>query len=471
MNWKIKRDPYYSELFEKFGEAYINEAGFMYDASETDVDISKTLDIMCTPLNFLNTTPSVRECVLLTTGSFSPIHSGHVEMLTKSREHLESLGWNVMGGYFAPDHDEYITWKLKEEAIPIHYRMKYISDAIRDYDWLAVDPWAGIFQKVAVNFTDIIQRLEMYLHKHLGRRVTVFYVFGGDNAKFIKTFKFRGHAIITTRPGYEDRVNQFSNYIDNDRTHIVSKSDGTSSTDIRKMVKWKSQKKDLILRLSERNPRGLEKDLLELFPSRFENITYNNVDQQRLDFNEVYGRMDFISLDPMIKPMYQLQLSREYDYFGLKFLGYTNRPGTRSLQQQVLYITRNQRFFLFDDDIHSGGTIKFATKLLEERGVSIAGVAAFTHSSENEEIADMRDFMFGEEDGGLVVRMNDELRRVPYVYPFVCPFARASVNDPLQFSIDVWRINMEHYSRGFNKEFYEECKYYYEMLLDLQNGK
>ena len=174
-DWKIHRDYYYGDLLPVLGYEGIEEAGFFEDTAQEDYDISQSFQVLCTPFSCIY--DSIKEannpCVLLTTGSFCPIHQGHIDMMINARKAVEAAGYDVLGGYISPGHDEYITMKVKDKAIPIHARLKQIQDLINAnqlQDWLMPDSWEGLFCRVAVNFTDVVYRLQEYLKLHLGKR-------------------------------------------------------------------------------------------------------------------------------------------------------------------------------------------------------------------------------------------------------------------------------------------------------------
>jgi len=76
------------------------------------------------------------------------------------------------------------------------------------------------------------------------------------------------------------------------------------------------------------------------------------------------------------------------------------------------------------------------------------GSLAQVSDNSNGEILDLRDFLVHGNNCGLVMRMPEGSGvRSPYMLPYVCPFARASVTDPLKFSIRIWE---------FNKRFHEK---------------
>src|SRR5690606_22048126 len=131
-----------------------------------NIPIKDSLNWLCTPFHFPEFDNTVQPCVLLSTGAFCPIHAGHIEMMTIAKKTVEANGYQVLGGYLSPGHDEYISQKAGERAIPIQQRIALIQKAIEasaESDWLMLDPWEGLFCSVAVNFTDVIERRETYL--------------------------------------------------------------------------------------------------------------------------------------------------------------------------------------------------------------------------------------------------------------------------------------------------------------------
>ena len=199
--WKIERDFFYKSLYDMTNEETILEAGFFYDTDTVNRNLKESIKILCTPLSFLNINTNISKspngpCILLTCGAFCPLHPGHIQMMEVAKKHLEGIGYDVIGGYISPGHDEYISSKNKDKAIPIHYRIRIISQMIKHKDWLSVDPWEGLFCKVAVNFTDVYLRLQMYIKEHLKQDIPIFFVSGGDNAKFAMTFLKKGNCII-----------------------------------------------------------------------------------------------------------------------------------------------------------------------------------------------------------------------------------------------------------------------------------
>lgn len=461
IDWKINRDPYYKEVYKAFGEEKMLEAGFIYDTDIVDRDVKESVNILCTPLHKIthniknkNGKYPLGPCVLISTGSFCPMHEGHALIMGQARNTMENAGYNVVGGFISPSHDEYIKAKTGPEWIPIHYRLRMIHDALKTSDWLSLDPWEGVFNKVAINFTDVLIRTEAYLKKHTGLNIPVFFVCGGDNAKFALTFLSQGHCVVVNRPGYEDRFQKYKSILEsgliaspnvNERIFWSYGGNSLSSTGVRKEKPFiPDNVKNLILRVEEYS--DVEPIIINKLKGKFKTVLQKKLSEQKEQFNDI-SNLPIISIDSLIKTDNTLEISRLYDMFGVDLIDYINRPGTVSLDEQVSKIEKEKSYYIFDDDIHSGGTMKFAKSLLKDT-VNVKGVFSFSISAADEgEILDCRDFIVNDNiNSGLVIQLpNNENARAPYIYPYVCPFNRGSIDNPLEFSIDIWKINAEKF--------------------------
>lgn len=487
--WKIMRDPFYSELYLEYGLGGIERAGFFFDTSDSDVDLKESVRIKCTPVsNVYNAIKGgvKNPCILLSTGSFCPAHDGHIDMMNRAKKAIEEdSDYNVVAGYLSPGHDEYISAKNKAGAIPIAERLSIITDMIKGHAWLDVDPWEGVFCKVAVNFTDVITRMEMYLKHHFTEDIPVFFVCGGDQAHFSSTFSKRGKCIVVGRPNSESEFMKYRIQLSSDNILFAHGNNQSSSTEIRKSYKRKDLPSVLLLRTGDSDLR--EASIIKELEHRFDSVVASNPG----NLLEHSDATKYISMDSIIRAEHNLEISRKFDLFGHRMLGYSNRPGSPDLDAQIENIPVGE-YILFDDDVHTGGSIKFARNLLESKRRDIKAVLSLKFSTpEKAEILDCRDFLIGNNNSGLVVMLpNGNLVRVPYIYPYVCPYARASIHDPLEFSIEIWRINEEYFKNEtvnkfssvkysgqtlwynitgvFQESMYEICKWHRELLENLK---
>lgn len=443
--WKIQRDAFYGDLYAQYGLDYVERIGFFFDTNNEDVDIKDSLSVLCTPLAFLGNEPhSPSACVLLSTGSFCPIHPGHIEKMELAKKHLTENGWNVLGAYLSPGHDEYVEMKCKGHAIPIEERIALIEQQTQNISWIHIDPWEGVFNKVAVTHTDVLYRLEMYLEKHCGKKIPVFYVCGGDNARFAAGFENRGHCVVVNRPGYEEEFERYKN-LGNERIYFADGYNIQSSTKLRHLGQGfasKSKKKKLVLRV---NSHPLEAQLIEILSPYFESIEEKNILEQRKTFPTLTNS-SCISLDAFIPAEHALHLSRRFDIFGMDQLGFVERPFCDSFDKQCEKIPLGS-YALFDDDMHSGSTMRYATELLNTYGIQVSEYLSFTQThNDTVEIADAHDFFLGGDNNGLVITLpNGHLSRAPYLYPYVNIFSRVSISAPLNFSLLVWEMNWAYY--------------------------
>jgi nicotinic acid mononucleotide adenylyltransferase len=457
MNPKVLKDPYYKEIYEKGGEPALIEAGFFIDNAPDDFDPTEHANIKCTPILFMKDRllriqgkqMNPKPCILLSTGSFAPIHEGHVAMMEAAKIAVEKAGWDVMGGYLSPDHDEYINRKINERFYNIHTRIDLANKAVSHIDWLKIDPWAGLFMKHTINFTDILRRLEVYVKNHLHNEIPIFFVAGGDNVGFIKTFEKKGQCVIISRVGYESNLEKYKDVFDNERLILGYSNNNNSSTKVRKQ-RLVEQPKQITLLLRVEEDRTIDRQIISELQKHFKEVKPLYLREQKEHFSK-FGQ-DVISLDPLLRGKHNIEISRFYDYFGMNMLYFKNRPGSKPFGNQVENIEPGV-YSLFDDDIHSGRTMRYVSNFLEKQGIDIWVFNSFVRSKENEEVLDVRDFIYGEKHGGLVI--NGE--RYPYIFPFVNPYIRASIKDPITFSINIWEINIKHYHKLGNMGIVNEC--------------
>ena len=431
--WKIKRDNFYYPLYLKYGLDYIKKAGFFFDENAHNVDLEESLKILCTPLchimnSFKNEKKSI---ILISSGALCPIHDGHIEMIRLAKVQMESLGFNVLGGYISPDHDRYVSRKNTHESISSIERVQLTSEKIWEHDfgsWLAVDPWYALFNNCDVNFTDLCARTKLYIEKYIKSEVSICYVCGSDNGDFSLAFENQKdyYAVVVNRPNHtESYKTELSNVF------VLDSTVNLSSTMMRKSHEYKTlNKKSLKLRRDDTPAIPLD-----IFNKYFDNIELIDYNEQLKKFNKLRGNV--ISLDPLIRGKNYIQTSRIYDVFGHQKHG--------QFIANDYCLDTNKKYHLYDDDIYTGETMRRVSQDLKENDIEIESFISFNNSdSKTHEVLDNRDFIiFSEHDekNGLVSGINHI--RLPYVYPFVDPLLRCSITSPLEFSIDIWQFNLE----------------------------
>lgn len=513
---KIQRDPYYGPAYEKLGtlEAIFN-AGYFDDGELIgDMELPRAgIDLFMTPVHKicqrLNNPkivqPGQRLAVLVMTGAFCPIHIGHVESMEIAKKELESRGFAVVGGYFSPSHDRYVSMKCKEFALSAMHRLHLCSLTVAPSNWLMADGWEALGVDRAINFSDVLFRLEEYLAKHIKSDLPIeaFYVFSSDHARFSHAFIGRGGCVCTLRPDHRETFEQYANdplvqgnpniiFAKQERKIVSSFSVLHGDFDMmeaqagRTFQEWLGRKNTKLLpspfsTYSLRNENGWElapwfdgqidksvriganrfKRHLRLLiqtvhreakgPDNSYEVGFNmlSLRKQRKFVREQLDKKSLISMDGCAKGAFNLAVSRHFPLCasGVKST-VGESPFAEPLEEQVSKIPPGE-YVLFDDDIATGTTMNHVVGLLPEQIKIIERFALTTmeRAEDNDsflDIIDCRDFLVGSREGGLVVELPEgSLARVPYCRPYCSPADRASIpiSQELRFSRDLWRLN------------------------------
>lgn len=494
----LLKDPFYGSAYPLVQSVELmKKAGFIYHERDESLSSTKQFESkwLTTPvdkiINRLSVTVNDLQkplVVLLSTGSFCPIHKSHIAMMEAAKKELESRGSIVLGGYFSPSHDHYVSHKCQQGALSASHRIRLCEEATVDSHWLMTDCWESMYTTVPINFSDVISRLEHYLAKHVASHntINVVYVFGSDNAEFAYAFLKYGRCVCIKRSGYEEQFDALKCHeLIKNNVHITLATDGTdqygfSSRNIRQgnddavidAVKdlYKAWEKN------KYQPKNIEKAVYFLRNegrftySRWETQegrlalkdSWNDflislcavirhtfkfaqlpdkqreVDIQLLDIHaqrklaaNIMASNKVISLDPCIQGDINLGVSRCFlASVGKYHPDLIARPGWQSLAIQIAAIPPGE-YCLIDDDISTGTTIKKVMSLLPET-VKITQVIALSSDTFRTvdqpfiDISDSRDFLIGSQESGLVIKLpNGKLARAPYMLPYVFPSDRA----------------------------------------------
>ena len=478
------RDAYYSEVYKKYLSIdIVIKAGFILDNLELKDMNYYNLDFLTTPVSKIieniKETNIEKPVVLLTTGGFDPIHDGHLYMMDFAKKTLEKNGYNVVGGYLSPSHESYVSTKPYYK-INAFERLDLCQECVKDSDWLMIDPWESIYVKTYINFTDIIQRLELYLKKHVNPNIQVAYVFGGDNSEFMYCFENKGIGVCVEREGYSEKFTQMkkkfkgkNNFFINNKSIVstyssrnirqregynykkqnYTKEDGNYVIRNEGTIPLKNYEKNFSQELLEKAHKNFLKQLIILFNQAFDNkldIKTINMQEQLKKANSILNGKQTISLDTYYRGTYDIQTSRLFDISDIqkKYISLIGRIGCESIERQVEKI-KDGNYILVDDDSATGKTIRELMGSLPERiNVEQIYLLASMLNEKIFDIVDLRDFIIGVQNGGLVVRLpNKEVVRSPYMLPYVSLKTRASIpaSKEMEMSIKLWKMNKKFY--------------------------
>lgn len=495
---KALLDPRYRRLYAQTGSTWaLEEAGFFDDGlPEARLEALRTdTAVVCTPVHRLLDAPGSggKEAVLLATGSFAPIHAGHLAMMNCARAYAQKLGWNVTGGYLSPSHDSYVGQKYGgTAALHAEHRLRLAGLAVEGSEWLMVDPWESRYAPCALNFTDVALRLERYLRTQLGRDITVLCVFGSDNLGFLGAFLDDGHGLCVERHGLTSAQQEWLTAFAaaHPRAAHLAPGDDTaasfvSSTRIRQghhmglptaceayyrslpvpvpargvyAVRCDIEAATAHWELPPAAHQAFESGLLtllrEALPATLE-LRGLALAPQREHMRRLKNAHTVVSLDPWCEGHFPLAVSRRFEVAEMQRYSrqLQARPGTPPLAAQLEALPRNQALLVVDDDTASGWTREQIEHMLAEYGIApefaFLMPESLAHAGIHQpmvDVVDARDFLLGAQHGGLVVRLpSGEVCRCPYMLPFVDLVSRASIPAERQHALScaLWALNAD----------------------------
>ena len=197
-----------------------------------------------------NADKTKKNVILLTTGSFNPIHRMHLEILNIAYKHLLSskeYKYNILCAFISPSADCYVKYK-QPPLIPFELRCDMIQNAIGNFYQenkdkngeklkIYLNKWEGS-HPYFIDFPDVIFEIQKQLDKLYGN-ITLLYVCGMDH--YIKCARGLGKNVIAIdRKPFKQGFGHDNLLEDHDRMIFLirdDKSEPYSSTSIRDYYK------------------------------------------------------------------------------------------------------------------------------------------------------------------------------------------------------------------------------------------
>lgn len=438
---KIANNKWWKPVFDRGGLELCTKSGWFDDLSDWSVENS-----VQTPIPLPTNLKLGKTAVVLLTGGLCPIHSGHIQAMIAAETKLINLGYQNIVCYFSPGHQDYIKHKKGNDVLSEADRLLAVSNVLKDKNNWYLSQYE-ILQQYSLNYTEVLEWHQWY-YKQNNIEVDWFFLAGGDNSSFYQPFIDTNVGFIcVSRPGTTIDPEFITKLGDKNKFYWLKGDNPHSSTELLSSG-WQrpSYANTAIIRIRNRNLSLPEIFLLQTIKTKFNWNVVVSAEEQAESIKQ--NNYNLVTLDFFTNsPDYQkLEISRLYQPFGHHKIGYINRPGTQSISEQIENL-RPDIDIIHDDDIHTGSTINFITNLLKNSNklAKHYQVQSYTKSRFNEEIIDLNDFLL-KYDSGLVVKIGGNECRAPYIWPFVCPAARASILDPREFSQNIWTVLSRAYS-------------------------
>ncbi len=498
---KALLDPYYKSMLKHYPNLEeLLPSGFFDDQLEPGIFPFKE-KFFCTPIyKILHRYQQIQHhnkpyLILLNTGSYSPIHQGHLQLMELAYETL-SKQYHVLGGYFSPSHDNYVSQKyFGTAAYHCDARIDLCEHFIFQHPYLHVDPWESRYNDRPINFTNVILRFKKIFQQYFPFPIHIAYIFGSDNAFFTKAFMEQDIAVCFERPGYElsyqqmkkdplvcpdkhyfiDKKNNIysSKLIREGSTHFLSEKIQSLYFQFKNnqfpiynsfyLIRDDSTYCSSIFSCNQQQIQSFKESLKNIFIQAFQpylsmNILFLNIEKQNQFLNSPYfSHKNIINADLWTHHPQEIKLQITRLFYlsdgQISSQQLIPRLGSDSLKKQLSSIHHSLLTFV-DDDIASGKTLEIIQNMLPKH-ITIQEVVSLSQQSFYEEfhqeqsyqfhdIVDIRDFLIGSLEGGLTVELpNGDIGKAPYVWPYVSLSHRVKIPHISQkeFSLDIWKIN------------------------------
>lgn len=415
--------------------------------------------LITAPYETLMKRKGTKNAVLLSTGSYDPVHHGHVSMMVQTRALLEKQGYTVMGGVFSTSHDSYVRDQKTPEGVSAIQRGIDITNFLLSHPdnierWLIHDLWESQIVDHAVNFTTVIYHVRKTLERLLGDNFTLFYLFGEDNSAFALPLVLEEKVIpvVIQRPGY-NLLPEVKDLVKEGEALYVPNDSHLSSSDIRKSMK---EKPPYVIRCDGKRGTEYLSPLISDYAERIEyfhqgivnlfshkSLFLIEVDEQLSrtwnHIQEKYSTLPVLSCDIYYKGDVNLRVSRLFDLSSAQSRSY----GITSVDSSL--VDSQKEYIYVDDDIATGFTLeKVSHHVKIKEPVSMVNVMTERNI---EDVVDERDFLVGAEHGGLMINYNSEYIRFPYMSPYVNLVTRAKIEPEKarEFNRRLWELNSEFY--------------------------
>jgi len=186
--------------------------------------------------------------VLVASGTMSPVHRGHVQMLHQAKDRLEHAGYTVVGAWLSPTNDLRAFREAKSSGSPelrSAFRQRVAELSVCDDDFVSVGSWEAGVETVTPR--EVAEKLRSRLklrfqHSLEGMELVAFYVCGSDYAKRMSLAKgFQGPPhlgiVIVPREGEDEVFMEMPHQLVFQTDALKGDAAALSSTRLREAIK------------------------------------------------------------------------------------------------------------------------------------------------------------------------------------------------------------------------------------------
>jgi len=470
--WKLLQDKNFEKLYKRcksLNEVY--DAGFFLDSLLINEEAGiQSPHFSSAPIHKAKLHSNKKNIVLISTGGFSPVHDGHIFTLETAKAELERDGYHVVCGYISPSHDHYVSTKDSGKAHnPALNRIRLCNEKIQNSSWIMTSPHESVYTRTSINYTDVIRNIKKYVKTNISENIIIGYVFGGDNAPFIKAFEdTEDLAICVTRNNEresfikpEDLSHCNYKYIEKNPYFEESSTKIRNKKEIETKRSKAKNNNNYLIRNDYKMfdmPEDLSPivEIKKLFNECLNNSKVYEIEvSEQMEMGEkkkAESKNKTISLDVYLKGDINASLSRIFNNSDsqIKANGLVKRPETN--KNVDLSRLNEDKYTLIEDDIVSGFTLSHLKSMMP-KGVIIEDYILLSDfgingSQDHYDVVDLRDFIINVEFSGLVVDIKGEQLRVPYISPYVDLTTRESIlpEKAIYFSKMILEINIKMYN-------------------------
>lgn len=140
------------------------------------------------------------QAILVYSGSFNPIHLGHIEVMkTIKRVMEEKHGFTILMVYIAPSSDVYVRSKLGKSAISLAERITLCELAIEDHrQWISVCPYGIMSGSQTAN--------KIRKEHKIPQNIKIFEIGGADYALRCQPWLTHKNFICIGRKGSTEKI-------------------------------------------------------------------------------------------------------------------------------------------------------------------------------------------------------------------------------------------------------------------------